>query len=97
MNNLFTFSLKHLKTFLLLLALLGLSISIDAVGIIQNESEKILIYPNPTTSYLRIESGELKIGNIDIFDVYGRKLLTSVPLNSTTDISPLPLGVYIVK
>jgi hypothetical protein len=75
-------------------------ISDDAVGITEIENGKIIIYPNPTTGNLRIESDELKIENVDIFDVYGRKLLSTLSLKSqyaTIDISHLPAGVYIVK
>ncbi|MCL2290811.1 MAG: T9SS type A sorting domain-containing protein [Bacteroidetes bacterium] len=75
-------------------------VSDDAVGINEIENGKIIIYPNPTTGNLRIESGKLKIDNIDIFDVYGRKLLSTLSLRSqytTIDISHLPAGVYIVK
>jgi len=51
---------------------------------------------------LRIENGELRIENIEIFDVYGRKLyLSTRPLvHSSTvniDISHLQNGVYFVK
>jgi uncharacterized protein (TIGR02145 family) len=82
---------------------IGLSVrcvSDEFVGIIEMDNEKILIYPNPTTSELRIESGKLKIENVDIFDVYGRKILSTLSLNSqytSIDISNLPVGVYIVK
>jgi hypothetical protein len=58
------------------------------------------IYPNPTGGELRIVSGKLKINNIEIFDVYGRSLLTHTSLMSpetTIDISHLPSGMYFVK
>ena len=77
----------------------GLSIRCvcDATVVITEiETEKILLYPNPTTGELRIECGELRIENVDIFDVFGRKLLSHFQ-NTTIDISHLPVGVYFVK
>ena len=64
------------------------------------ELEKILIYPNPTTGKLTIENGELRIEEVEVFDVYGRKLLSFESLMSpetTVDISHLAAGVYFVK
>jgi hypothetical protein len=58
------------------------------------------IYPNPTSGELRIESGKSKINNIEIFDVYGRALLSDTSLHTyetTIDISHLPSGMYFVK
>jgi len=36
--------------------------------------EAIEVYPNPTTGELRIENGKLRIENVEVFDVYGRKV-----------------------
>jgi hypothetical protein len=33
----------------------------------------VLVYPNPTEGELRVESGELRVGSVEIFDVMGRK------------------------
>jgi hypothetical protein len=32
------------------------------------------VYPNPTTGELRMENGEWKIMNVEVFDIYGRKI-----------------------
>jgi hypothetical protein len=47
---------------------------------------------------LRIENGELRIENVEIFDMYGRKL----PLQNgegwgEVNISHLPAGIYFLK
>ena len=34
---------------------------------------RLLLFPNPTTGELRIENGELRIMEVEVFDVYGRK------------------------
>ena len=74
----------------------------DEVGIDESKFENINIYPNPTTGMLTIENGELRIENVEIFDIYGRKLyLSTRPLiHSSTvnvDISHLSAGVYFLK
>ena len=60
----------------------------------------ITLIPNPTTGKLRIENGELKIINVEVFDMYGRNLTPHTsyltPLTSL-DISDLTSGVYFVK
>jgi len=63
--------------------------------------ESITIYPNPTTGELIIENGELKIENVEIYDVYGRKLSSNHHIITLShhkiDISHLQSGVYFVK
>ena len=72
----------------------------DDVGIAAWENE-IAIYPNPTTGELRMENGELRIENVEIFDVYGRKVLSHhlIPTSShhLINISHLPAGIYFFK
>jgi len=71
------------------------------LGIDSPESVQLKIYSNPNTGKLRIESGELRVKNIDIYDVTGRKQLSTLhsPLSTEIeiDISHLPAGVYFVK
>ena len=58
----------------------------------------ITLYPNPTTGELRIKSSELKIKNIEIFDIYGRAVGTTfVVAQEKIDISHLRSGAYFVK
>jgi len=59
---------------------------------------QISIYPNPTTSELRIESGELKIEDIKIFDIYGKiQRIGNWGTENTIDLSHLSAGIYFVK
>jgi hypothetical protein len=78
-----------------------LSIYIEnGVGVAEQNSSNITIYPNPTIGELRIESGELRIENVEVFDVFGRKqmpLLSSMSSEATIDISHLSAGVYFLK
>jgi hypothetical protein len=73
-------------------------------GIETLETDGIKIYPNPTTGELRIINNyELKIKNIEIFDVLGRVVFTRHcgldPQSPaiTADISHLPAGIYLVR
>ena len=71
------------------------------VGITSPKSLQMSFYPNPTTGELRVESGKLRVENIEIFDIYGKKMsqvsnLTS-HISNQINISHLPAGVYFVK
>ena len=61
----------------------------------------INLYPNPTTGELRIESGELRINSVEIFDVFGRKQKTILhspfSILHSIDISHLSNGIYFLK
>jgi hypothetical protein len=69
--------------------------------IAEEQLNEIVIYPNPTTGELRIRNYELGIRNYEIFDVYGRILLTSPmsPMSpeTTINIPHLPNGIYFIK
>jgi hypothetical protein len=71
------------------------------LGINEADISGINIYPNPTTGELRITDYELRIKNIEIFDVFGKKLLTSfmssISHETTLNISHLHTGIYFVK
>jgi len=83
----------------------------DGTGINPIEFADVKIYPNPTTGELRISpaggglrgwnNGELRMENVEIFDVYGRKLSSNHLITSSSDhlinISQLPAGVYFIK
>jgi len=70
----------------------------NLVGVTEAETSLTTIYPNPTTGELKIENGELRIRSVEVFDVYGRKLLTeNCQLKTTIDISHLNSGIYFVK
>ena len=71
------------------------------VGIVETQLIASLprIYPNPTTGKLRIESGELKIGSVEIYDIYGKKLSQFTFHDSQVEIniSHLSYGIYFLK
>ena len=72
----------------------------EYVGIIENVFENINIYPNPTIGELRIESRELRMNDVEIFDISGKTLLSQkFPMFSETviNISHLTSGLYFLK
>ncbi|MCL2510980.1 MAG: PKD domain-containing protein [Bacteroidales bacterium] len=67
----------------------------------ENQLGNITIYPNPTSGEIQVTSYELRVTSIEIFDVIGRKALTSpvsFPSPETTlNLTHLPTGVYFLK
>ena len=64
------------------------------------ETSAINIYPNPTNGELKVESGELRVESVDVFDVYGRnvsRLTSHIAHPISIDISFLPSGVYFLR
>ena len=79
--------------------ILLVKVGINAIGL-----SNFVLYPNPATSELRVENGELRIENIEVFDVYGRNVVGAYGIRPKTehpneiifDISHLSNGVYFV-
>jgi len=76
------------------------------VNITSSNENKLIIYPNPATSYLSIElnSDTRQQINIIIFDNVGRQQISKNVLAETgnnyisiPDVSNLPSGIYIIK
>jgi hypothetical protein len=65
----------------------------------ENTVSDIAIYPNPTTGELRMENGELRINNVEIYDIYGRNVSQFSILHSpfSINISHLASGIYFIK
>jgi len=73
-----------------------------SVGIVETNNYPSLpkIYPNPTTGKLKIESGELKMGNVELYDIYGKKQLSIFNFQFSIDeidISHLSAGIYFLR
>ena len=77
--------------------------SVPFVNISDYQSYKYYIYPNPTNGELRVEMSDMRyeICDVEIFDVYGRKLSINHLITSSShhliNISHLPAGLYFVK
>jgi len=80
---------------------LSLRIDMDTLGISTTEIAGLNVYPNPTTGELRITNYELQIKSIEVYDVFGKKLLSHHLISSSSNhlinISHLPEGTYLLK
>ena len=69
-------------------------------GVTENAKQEVLVYPNPTKGELRITNYELGIKEVEIFDIYGKKLSSNhliISSSNQLNIAHLPAGVYFVK
>jgi hypothetical protein len=87
-------------------AIVGLYSVLGDIGISDNKLPAFSIYPNPANNELQITIYELRNGllsevEVEIYDVYGRKVLSNHLINSLSDqkidISSLSSGVYFVR
>ena len=76
------------------------SVSSVSSACLKTALENISLHPNPTTGELRIENGELRVKNVEIFDVYGRSVSShtaNLTPHTSINISHLQSGIYFVK
>jgi hypothetical protein len=59
----------------------------------------VKIYPNPVTTELTIDFGELLISRIDIVDILGRIVMSDISAENRkpVDVSALQSGIYFVR
>lgn len=67
-----------------------------SLGISQFESSAIKIFPNPSQDIITIESIANTVLRIEVFDVYGKKVLNQTAIN-TMNVSSLASGIYVLK
>ena len=60
-----------------------------------NREGGFIVFPNPVTNELIIENGELKDETVEIFNVMGKKCLTT-NVQHSTNVSALTPGIYFV-
>jgi len=71
----------------------------EALKVIESDFESIRIYPNPTKNELSVISSRLSVERIEIFNTFGKNVLSHKPLISsetTIDITDLPAGIYFI-
>jgi hypothetical protein len=70
----------------------------DETGIAETHLSKIEIYPNPSKGILTIENAELTNENVEIFDIFGKKLsIFNLQQSNQIDISHLSAGIYFLQ
>jgi PKD repeat protein len=69
------------------------------VGINEINTESILIYPNPVSETLTIETPNLEIDQVKLINILGETLVSSKIVNSITkmNVSKFSMGVYFVQ
>ncbi len=73
-------------------------VSSSSSSITENESvQNILIYPNPTSSTITIDTEGVEIINIKIFSVTGQLVDSKLNSNNTIDVSNYKNGLYIIR
>ena len=78
------------------------NISVTGVGIAESAQKSgIVVFPNPTTGEIHVACDKLQVTNIEVFDIFGRKLSFNHLINSSSNhlinISHLSNGIYFLK
>jgi hypothetical protein len=76
-----------------------LSLTMNPLGIGSNEIKSLAVYPSPADNFLVVETENISITALTIFDVNGKLISNSTPQNSSVrmDVSNLKSGVYLLK
>ncbi len=70
----------------------------SANAVKSNQKPDFKIYPVPASNFLQIESGNLKVENVDIIDIKGRVCIANIKVRQhKIDISGLKDGVYFIR
>jgi hypothetical protein len=59
-------------------------------------SSEISIYPNPASQFINIESNS-KINKVEVFNLLGKRVLSTLNFKNNLDISSLSKGMYMLK
>lgn len=73
-------------------------LKVHGISIPEKSLPNIKIYPNPTIGELKIESGELRIEDVVIYDIFGKiQRMDSWKTENTIDIYHISAGIYFVR
>jgi len=69
------------------------------------DSNSVLVYPNPTTGEVKVMivgqvRDEVNIDNVDVYDMFGRKILTHTPHptpHTSFNVAHLQAGIYFLR
>ncbi len=70
----------------------------STLGVTKINSDAFKIYPNPAKDILNItmENGQAEIVSAEIYDLQGRKVLTSTPKNNSLNVENLTTQTYVL-
>tara|TARA_R110002020_G_scaffold12205_6_gene45085 strand:+ start:2479 stop:3156 length:678 start_codon:yes stop_codon:yes gene_type:complete len=71
--------------------------NLTILGVGENESSSIKIYPNPTDGLLYIDANNKNIIGTTVFDVLGKKVLQLQGNKQQVDISTIESGMYFLR
>ena len=62
-------------------------------------NDQIIVYPNPTTGAVQVQSSAPKVQRIEVYDAYGKMLFTVNANDSkvTLNLSGLAAGTYFLR
>ncbi len=70
----------------------------STIGIPENESIEIIIFPNPVEDVLQIQiPEEIKEGKITLFDITGKQCSQSTTTQKSINVAHYPAGIYFIK
>jgi hypothetical protein len=74
-------------------------IEVGETGIdeVSGDLSGIVVYPNPTRGELIVNSYELIVMSVEVFDIFGRRQKAESRKDNVCDISHLPTGMYFVR
>ncbi|MBW6483721.1 MAG: T9SS type A sorting domain-containing protein [Vicingaceae bacterium] len=67
------------------------------VGITEQNSTALLIYPNPVADFMLIENGNTPIDEVIIYDITGKTIKTILPKTNKLNVSELSRGIYLIS
>lgn len=71
--------------------------NLTILGIKDNNSKDFSVYPNPASTILNINTNNIEITKIEIYDVLGKKVWGTTETITQIDISNLDSGLYLVN
>ena len=77
-------------------------VTVLTVNISETETAEIRIYPNPASSYISIDKGNVEIEQISIVSILGKNIKSNVHIDNNNsvlkiNISDLKIGTYFLK
>ena len=73
------------------------TVIVGSTGVDENAASQISLYPNPVTDVLNINTGDLRIAVIQLYDAVGKLINSFSGGTSSIDFSGLSAGVYFVQ
>lgn len=69
-----------------------------ALSVSKNNIEGLKIYPNPAKDYITIESKNVKLSSVELYNVLGSKILSQKTLtNNRLNVAGISKGIYMLK